>query len=299
MQVVFRSALFLVITAAIAIGLCPSVRAADVAIYEFTGNSPNSTDADAATTASAWTQTVGSITGDQVRADGSQVEGSFASSITANEYGGFTFNTNGNARDLSRLSLDYNAENPFGFSLGVFASTDGGATGFAAGNQLFTVNLADSAITTPATVVTSSNFFDLGNIASLQGLNGPVEFRFYLLDNSSLATRVSIIDNVRLSALASTVNDPRWNVNASGAYNTAGSWAPAAVPGAGASVVFGDVITADRTVTLGSNVNASRIAFSGNNGAYTIARPPVRRLASRAAAKSELRELSSTQSPPR
>lgn len=197
--------------------------------------------------------------------------GSIASSITNNQYSSFTFNPNGNTLDLSRLSLDYNAENPFAFTLGVFASTDGGVTGFAASDQLFTITLPDTAATTPATLVNTSNFLDLGALAAFQGLNVPVEFRFYLADNSSLATRVHSIDNVRLTALASTVNDPNWNINANGSWNAGGGWDPTVVPAAGSSVVFGDVISTDRTVTLNANVSANRISFSSQNGAYTIA----------------------------
>jgi len=270
MQVALRCMLFLVTTAVVSIGPCPDAFAADVAVYEFNADSPNSTDADATTTAGAWLQTVGAISGGSVRADGSVVDSSIAGSITSGEYGSFIFTPGASPLDLSRLSLDYNAENPFEFALGVFASTNGGATGFAAGDQLFNITLPDSSITTPATIASSSNFLDLGNLPGLQGVTGPVEFRLYLKDNSGLATRVHFVDNVRLTALASTVNDPSWNVNANGSWQTAGSWLPAAVPGAGASVVFGDVITVDRTVTLGSNVSVNRIAFSSNNGAYTI-----------------------------
>lgn len=244
--------------------------AAEVAVYEFTADSPNSTDADAGTTAGAWTQTVGAISGGSVRADGVTVEGTVASSITNAEYGSFTFNANGTPLDLSRLSLDYNAENPFAFTLNVFASTDGGVTGFAEADRLFRIALPDVAGTSPVTTVNSSSFLDLGSIPALQSLTGPVEIRFYLTDNSSSALRVHLIDNVRLSALASTGNDPRWNLNANGTWQTAGNWQPAAVPVSGSSVVFGDVATSDRTVTLASNATANRIAFSGEAAAYTI-----------------------------
>ncbi|MGL4514418.1 MAG: beta strand repeat-containing protein [Lacipirellulaceae bacterium] len=265
-----RCALTLLATAVAATSPCRDAHAVDVAVYEFNADSPGSTDADAATTAGAWTQTVGGISGGNYRVDGTMVGGTIGGSVGAAQYASFTINPNGNPLDLSRLAIDYNAENPFEFVLGVFASTDGGATGFTAANQLFGLRLPDVGGVAPVTVRTSSSFLDLGSLSSLQGVTAPVEFRIYLADNSGNAARVHLIDNVRLTGLASTVNDPRWNVNASGSWQTAASWQPAAVPAAGANVVFGDVATSDRTVTLASNVTVNRIAFSGADAAYTI-----------------------------
>jgi autotransporter-associated beta strand protein len=278
MRTAFRCALVLGASAASVTWMCREAPAVDVAVYEFNADSPNSTDADATTTAGPWTPTAvtgtaGAITGGAFRSDGSiNSGGTVGAAVTAGQYASFTFNANGNARDLTRLQLDYNGENPFEFNLGVFASVNGGAPGFTAANQLFNVRLSPDVLpTSPVTTVTSTNFFDLTTVPALQGVTGPVEFRIYLADNSSSALRVHLVDNVRLSALASTVNDPRWNVNGNASWQTAGNWSPAAVPASGSSVVFGDIATADRTVTLASNVTANRIAFSGAGGAHTIA----------------------------
>ena len=255
------------------IGSSRPAGAVDVAVYEFGGNSNGSTDTDATTTANNWTQTVGVIANNRVQADGTEVDNTLASSLVNMEYGGFIWNSNGNSLDLAQLTLDYGAENAFGFQLHVFASTDGGATGFELGDQLFTIaNLQNvNEIDPPAVTQIVTNTLDLAGIAALQGFNGAVEFRLYLQDGSSAGARVHLLDNVRLTALPSTQSDPRWNVNADGVWNVGGNWDTLSVPGAGASVVLGDVITANRTVTLDSDVSLNRLTFSGEAGSYTIA----------------------------
>jgi autotransporter-associated beta strand protein len=62
-----------------------------------------------------------------------------------------------------------------------------------------------------------------------------------------------------------------WNRDASDSWNTAGNWNPAVIPnGQGVTAVFGDVITADRTVTLGSNVTLGTLSFQNATHKYTI-----------------------------
>ncbi len=52
-----------------------------------------------------------------------------------------------------------------------------------------------------------------------------------------------------------------WNVDADGDYETAGNWTGGA-PGANADLTFGDIITANRTVTLNANATVNSMVFS-------------------------------------
>lgn len=61
-----------------------------------------------------------------------------------------------------------------------------------------------------------------------------------------------------------------WNVNANGNWNNNANWTPAAFPNAiGASGTFGSIITANRTITFGTNVTVGNLSFNDNNR-YTI-----------------------------
>ncbi|HSQ58167.1 MAG TPA: hypothetical protein VLM40_20755, partial [Gemmata sp.] len=62
-----------------------------------------------------------------------------------------------------------------------------------------------------------------------------------------------------------------WNLDANGSWNTAGNWNPAVVPDAqGVTAVLGNVITADRTVTLSSSVSLGTLSFAGATHSYTV-----------------------------
>ncbi|MGL6074527.1 MAG: beta strand repeat-containing protein [Fimbriiglobus sp.] len=65
-----------------------------------------------------------------------------------------------------------------------------------------------------------------------------------------------------------------WNLNADGNWNVASNWNPSGVPGAGSTPTFGNVITANRIVTL--DVNSALLAglnFNNTNGlTYTLNR---------------------------
>ena len=62
-----------------------------------------------------------------------------------------------------------------------------------------------------------------------------------------------------------------WNTDAPGDWTTAANWNPVGIPdGQGVGVVFGNVITANRTVTLNANVAVGSIAFENTAFSYTI-----------------------------
>ncbi|WP_442481923.1 beta strand repeat-containing protein [Aeoliella sp. SH292] len=62
-----------------------------------------------------------------------------------------------------------------------------------------------------------------------------------------------------------------WNVDSDGLFGTASNWSNNAVPTAGSNVLFGGVITANRTVTLDSNVSANKITFANTgDGDYYV-----------------------------
>jgi len=67
-----------------------------------------------------------------------------------------------------------------------------------------------------------------------------------------------------------------WNVSTDGAWALDSNWNPAAAPGSTSSTTntdtatFGNVITANRTITLDANRNISGINFSANSFAYTL-----------------------------
>jgi fibronectin-binding autotransporter adhesin len=62
-----------------------------------------------------------------------------------------------------------------------------------------------------------------------------------------------------------------WNTDASASWNTAGNWNPAGIPnGQGVTAVFGNVITAARTVSIDSPVTVGTLSFTNAPFEYTI-----------------------------
>ena len=61
-----------------------------------------------------------------------------------------------------------------------------------------------------------------------------------------------------------------WNLNADGAWGTAGNWSPSGVPSSiGANVTFGSVITANRLINVGAARTVGSITFNDDNN-YTL-----------------------------
>lgn len=62
-----------------------------------------------------------------------------------------------------------------------------------------------------------------------------------------------------------------WNSNADGSWNTAGNWSDPVIPnGQGIGVIFGNAITANRTVTVDSPVSVGNITFQDAAFSYSL-----------------------------
>jgi autotransporter-associated beta strand protein len=91
--------------------------------------------------------------------------------------------------------------------------------------------------------------------------------------SSGPRARTAALTAVLLLALApaARAQSYTWNRDANDSWNVAGNWNPAVVPsGQGVAVVFGGVITADRTVTLDSPVSVGSLTFQSTARSYTL-----------------------------
>ena len=81
---------------------------------------------------------------------------------------------------------------------------------------------------------------------------------------------------ILLAASSAHAANATWNVNAAGNWATGGSWTPASAPGATSgttntdTATFGNVILANRVVTVDTGRNISVIDFNANNFVYTL-----------------------------
>lgn len=121
-----------------------------------------------------------------------------AEAIADGSYIGFTFDANGSSTDLNSLAFDHSFTSVFdggSFSLAVMNSD----TGFTDGDELetFTFTFADKNDSN-TNVDPVGRFIDLSSVASLQGVTGTTEFRFYLYDNSNSQSRINRVANVTL-----------------------------------------------------------------------------------------------------
>jgi autotransporter-associated beta strand protein len=136
----------------------------------------------------------------------------------------------------------------------------------------------------PSTLVNPG--FNLSTLTYI-GLNGgspwpdPVltgsTFDFRIYNSSFGATQVAALYGLGSDATNSAINaalalpDNLWYVDADGTWNTPTSWYSGAVPGANEDVTFGDIITADRTVTLDVSPSVNSLVFqNGSDGDYFI-----------------------------
>jgi hypothetical protein len=76
------------------------------------------------------------------------------------------------------------------------------------------------------------------------------------------------VDNI--TAVSTAPRIPTWNVDAAGNWTVATNWTGGVPNAVGVQAVFGDVITAPRTVTVDAPITAGRIDFDNTN-TYTIA----------------------------
>jgi len=216
-------------TAAIFTLCATGAKAAVIASYEFTDLSAASSDADPNSSAGAFDVTpVGggfSGLGDDVFVQTSLTSGfSTTGAVANNDYVGFTVDLGSSTYDLTSLSFDYHIQNTFnggGFGVRVMNNV----TGF---TDFSTVMDSDNAVadvetrtygfgtTTEgddtATVNVNLDLTDpyASNIIGddLQGVTGPVEFRFYLIDTSGALQRFHRIDNVVLQGGLAPVPEP-------------------------------------------------------------------------------------------
>ena len=81
---------------------------------------------------------------------------------------------------------------------------------------------------------------------------------------------------ILLAASSAHAASATWNVNAAGNWATGGSWTPASAPGATSgttntdTATFGNVILANRVVTVDTGRNISVIDFNANSFQYTL-----------------------------
>lgn len=95
-------------------------------------------------------------------------------------------------------------------------------------------------------------------------------------------TRVCVVDRrtralmtaAALACLAGVAHAQTWNLDNNGNWSVAANWLPVGIPdAANAAPVFGNVITAARTVTVNQNVSVGSLSIStqAQNASYTIA----------------------------
>jgi len=190
-----------------------------IASYEFSGGSAASSDADPNSSAGAFnvSPAPGGISGANhnvyVATDQTGPAFSTTTAVANDDYVGFTVDFGAVTYNLDSLSFDYHISNAFagqGFGVRVMNSV----TGF---TDFSTAMDSDDAVAdgvgrtysfgpTPsgdtATVNVNLDLTDpyASNIIGddLQGVTGPVEFRFYLIDSSTSNQRHHRIDNVVL-----------------------------------------------------------------------------------------------------
>jgi len=208
----------LLLAAVVALSATRASAALVIASYEFTGLSAASSDADPNSSAGAFdVSPIGggfSALNNDVFVQTVLTSGfSTTGAVTNDDYVGFTVDLGSSTYDLTSLSFDYHIQEAFaggGFGVRVMNSV----TGF---TDFSTVMDSDDAVadgvtrtysfgpTTDGDTATVNVNLDLtdgyaSNIIGddLQGVTGPVEFRFYLIDSSSATQRVHRIDNVVL-----------------------------------------------------------------------------------------------------
>lgn len=77
------------------------------------------------------------------------------------------------------------------------------------------------------------------------------------------------IDNFVVTQIAGPTGI-EWILDADGSYSVDGNWSDGIAPGSSADVIFGNAITADRTVTIDTAANVNKASFSNANAVYTL-----------------------------
>ncbi|MDF7823598.1 sialate O-acetylesterase [Pontiellaceae bacterium B12227] len=170
-----------------------------VAEFNFAGNAAASSDSSIYSTVSVFNVGVGAISGDLVSASGAETtqSGDVDPAGAGAQYHSFTVTvTNldaGETLDLTSLTYTYTVLHPLNFAVGLYSSVDGFASTAA---QLDGVDTGTD-YTNPQTFNQTATLSGSG----FQGLenNDVVEFRFYLADGSSSASRTHQLDDIVLN----------------------------------------------------------------------------------------------------
>jgi fibronectin-binding autotransporter adhesin len=132
-------------------------------------------------------------------------------------------------------------------------------TGVAVYNGTFNFDLT-GAPTTPGSSWTISSV-TTQTFGATFGVNG-------FSQSGDFWTNGTFLFNPLTGILSVSAPPVAWNVNGGGNWNTAANWVGNAVPGSGAEVAFGTILTAANApanINLNVNANVSRVSFSGTN----------------------------------
>jgi autotransporter-associated beta strand protein len=107
------------------------------------------------------------------------------------------------------------------------------------------------------------------NIVSASNLTYGVTFNVPgFTQSGDFWTNGTFLFNPLTGTLSVSAPPIAWNVNGGGNWNVGANWVGNAVPGAGADVAFGTVLTAENApanINLNVNANVTRISFTGTN----------------------------------
>lgn len=199
-----------------------SAQAAILAEYQFTGNSPASSDTDLSTTAAPLTfpgiTNAGSLAlldGDKIKIEGidTAFDGDRSNTTAMDDlvdrgnYFSFSLTIPSDVVvNLTSLNWDFLNNNGYSFVHGVFS----GPTGFVNNSQFYGYYDHQTAGSTGGGAVTiGTKPVDLTAQPLLQNLtNTTVEFRFYLGDFSSALTRIHEFDNIVLQGDVTAIPEP-------------------------------------------------------------------------------------------
>ncbi|MCA9240573.1 MAG: hypothetical protein KDA37_10250, partial [Planctomycetales bacterium] len=173
------------------------------------------------------------------------------------------------------FSLDYGqpTDGSANRTVGVKVEVYQGAFGGAADNVDIStsgLNLVDSFTTPTTNAVGAGVFSSFTNTLNLASANAADPLWIRVSNVPGAGTDVGSwvgIDNLAIEVTPTFL----WIADSDGVFSDSTKWQGGAVPGAGDNPTFGDDITANRTVTLDSNVSLNSIAFNNSgDGDYFL-----------------------------
>ncbi len=193
--------------------------------------------------------------------------------------GSYLYQGVGTAAGATSLELEFDWGAPtdddinrdLGLTVAIYADTTGSFVGVDGTdvNGVAGLTLLDSETFTSAAGTRPAGGTMFTNVLTSLDLTGAGTNQLYLRFNGYLPTTTEswpTLDNVGIF-------DPNiiaWNVDADGNYGTGSNWSGGVAPGANADVEFGSAITANREVTLTSNVTINTATFNNGAGDYFI-----------------------------